>query len=166
MLVCSNRAATWVNVLQAREKRQRKNCLFCRYFARSGKVQQCVVPPLHGGGRGFESPRLHSQKCRFAGQTSNQTRALPVLRALCAATQMNWAHSQRPRNRCWCSERGSVSSARSQCQSGAGSASFRKATTSRPKRRSAKVPPCARSLWRTRRPLGIPWAVSRNKSGG
>jgi hypothetical protein len=27
------------------------------------------LPPLHGGGQGFESPRLHYRKCRFAGGT-------------------------------------------------------------------------------------------------
>ena len=28
------------------------------------------APPLHGGGQGFESPRLHSEMYRFAGETS------------------------------------------------------------------------------------------------
>jgi hypothetical protein len=27
------------------------------------------APPLHGGGQGFESPRLHFEMCRFAGLT-------------------------------------------------------------------------------------------------
>ena len=36
------------------------------------------APPLHGGGRGFESPRLHSKKCPFCGQSTDQTKSLRV----------------------------------------------------------------------------------------
>jgi hypothetical protein len=69
--MCSNRAATWVTLLKAREKQSRKNHRFCSYFANSGKVQQGLAPPLHGGGQGFESPRLHSKISTFAGETLN-----------------------------------------------------------------------------------------------
>jgi hypothetical protein len=72
--MCSNRVATRVNDLKAWEKRHRGNTRFCSDFANSGKAQQSVAPPLHGGGQGFESPRLHLQKCRFAGQTSQANR--------------------------------------------------------------------------------------------
>jgi hypothetical protein len=57
--VCSNRAATRVNDLKARERRREVNTGFCSGFANSRKLQQSVAPPLHGGGQGFESPRLH-----------------------------------------------------------------------------------------------------------
>jgi hypothetical protein len=65
--LCSNRAATWVTPLKAREKRLRKNHRFCSYFANSRKVQHSVAPPLHGGGQGFESPRLHFKNTVFCG---------------------------------------------------------------------------------------------------
>src|SRR5829696_5055698 len=32
----------------------------CSYFASSGKLWESMVPPLHGEGQGFDSPRLHS----------------------------------------------------------------------------------------------------------
>src|SRR5215218_2236163 len=57
---CSNRAATWVTPLKAWEKHLHKNHRFCSNFATSRKVQHTVASPLHGGGQGFESPRLHS----------------------------------------------------------------------------------------------------------
>ena len=41
------------------------------------------APPLHGGGRGFESHRLHSEKLQFAGKTRGVSRgqgAYPGLR--------------------------------------------------------------------------------------
>jgi hypothetical protein len=31
--------------------------------------RETFAPPLHGGGQGFESPRLHSEMCGFAGKT-------------------------------------------------------------------------------------------------
>ena len=35
---------------------------FCSDFARFRKLQQSIVPLLHGGGQGFDSPRLHFDK--------------------------------------------------------------------------------------------------------
>ena len=35
--------------------------LICRYFAISRNLWKAIMPPLHGGGQGFESPRLHFQ---------------------------------------------------------------------------------------------------------
>ena len=57
--LCSNRGATRVNLLKYQEQRFSRNTCFCSDFASSGKVQQSVAPPLHGGGQGFDSPRLH-----------------------------------------------------------------------------------------------------------
>ena len=56
----SGSAATWVTPLKAWEKHLHKNHCFCSNFATSRKVQHTVASPLHGGGSGFESPRLHS----------------------------------------------------------------------------------------------------------
>jgi hypothetical protein len=56
-------AAIRVNLLKRWEKRNRPNTSICSYFASIRKLQQSVAPPLHGGGQGFESPRLHSKKC-------------------------------------------------------------------------------------------------------
>jgi hypothetical protein len=64
-LVCSNRAATRVNLLKTRAKCSRKKIAICRCFASSRTLQQTIVPPLHGGGQGFESPRLHSRNFVF-----------------------------------------------------------------------------------------------------
>ena len=63
--MCSNRAATRVNDLKAREKRHAGNTRFCSGFAISRKFQQRILPPLHGGAQGFESSRLHSEKALF-----------------------------------------------------------------------------------------------------
>jgi hypothetical protein len=57
--MCSNRAATRVNLLKARERHYTENVRVCRYFASIRNLQQSIVPPLHGGGQGFDSPRLH-----------------------------------------------------------------------------------------------------------
>ena len=67
-LRCSNRAATRVNILKVRAKCSWKKIAICRYFAIPRNVQQPIKPPLHGGGQGFESPRLHSENvviCRI-----------------------------------------------------------------------------------------------------
>jgi hypothetical protein len=69
--LCSNRAATRVNLLKAQEKHYTDNPLICRHFVSHRNPQQTIEPPLHGGGRGFESHRLHSKLCRFAGKTWN-----------------------------------------------------------------------------------------------
>jgi hypothetical protein len=60
--MCSNRAATRVNILKAREKRHEGNARICSDFASFRKLQQSIVPLLHGGGQGFDSPRLHFQE--------------------------------------------------------------------------------------------------------
>src|SRR5215216_7622590 len=39
---------------------RRANTAFCRNFANSRNLWQSIFPLLHGGGQGFESPRLHS----------------------------------------------------------------------------------------------------------
>jgi hypothetical protein len=57
--LCLSCAATRVNDLKAQEKRNLENTGVCSYFASSGKLWETIVPPLHGGGQGFESPRLH-----------------------------------------------------------------------------------------------------------
>jgi hypothetical protein len=43
--MCSNRAATRVNLLNTREKQYTRNTCVCSYFANSGKAQQSVTPP-------------------------------------------------------------------------------------------------------------------------
>jgi hypothetical protein len=68
-ILCSNRAATRVNDLKVREKCHVEITSVCRRFANSRKLRQSILPPLHGGGQGFESPRLHSETYRFAGET-------------------------------------------------------------------------------------------------
>jgi hypothetical protein len=62
LALCSNRAATWTNILKPQEKHQIDNMLICGGFANSRNLQQTFAPPLYGGGQGFESPRLHSIK--------------------------------------------------------------------------------------------------------
>jgi hypothetical protein len=52
-------AATRLNLLKTRAKCPRKKIAICSYFANPGKAQQSIMPPLHGGGRGFEYPQLH-----------------------------------------------------------------------------------------------------------
>ena len=42
---------------------------FCSYFANYEMVEKNIVPLLHGGGQGFESPRLHFRKAHLAGIT-------------------------------------------------------------------------------------------------
>ncbi len=68
--MCSNRAATRVNLLKHQEKQYTRNTLVCSYFAIAGKAQQTIAPPLHGGGQGFESLRLHSWNMPFCRQNS------------------------------------------------------------------------------------------------
>jgi hypothetical protein len=42
--LCSNRAATRVNLLKRWEKRNKPNTSICGYFASLGKAQQSIVP--------------------------------------------------------------------------------------------------------------------------
>src|SRR5215208_6404330 len=51
--LCSNRAATRVNLLKCREIRQRGNSVICRYSAISRNLQQTILLPSHGRGRWF-----------------------------------------------------------------------------------------------------------------
>src|SRR5215212_8542218 len=62
--VCSNRAATRVKDLTARENRDEENTRFYSNFANSGNLQQPILSPFHGGGQGsifytFGSPSTH-----------------------------------------------------------------------------------------------------------
>src|SRR5215203_517956 len=66
--VCSNRAATRVNLLKCREMCSRQNAAVCRHSANSRNVQQTFVASSHGGGHEFESRRVHSKKGYFAGK--------------------------------------------------------------------------------------------------
>ncbi len=59
--LCSNRAATRVNLLKSPEKHKRRNTAICSYFANPGMVQQSIVPSSHGGGHEFESRRVHPE---------------------------------------------------------------------------------------------------------
>ena len=58
---CSNPAD-----INTQEKHHTDNMVICRYFASFRKVRKSMVPPLHGGGQGFESPRLHSENLLFS----------------------------------------------------------------------------------------------------
>jgi hypothetical protein len=58
--VCSNRAATRVNIVKAREKLPRPNASICSNFASYRNLQKTIAPPSHGGGHEFESRRVHS----------------------------------------------------------------------------------------------------------
>src|SRR5215208_449789 len=81
---CSNRAATRVNDLKAREKRHEGNARVCSASASFRKLQQSIVPPLYGGGQGFESPRLHSENvlfCRYLLGTRVNSGGLRGLKA-------------------------------------------------------------------------------------
>ena len=49
----------------------RPNC----YHRCSRNLQQTISPPLHGGGQGFESPRLHFQKMLLFRRNANQESA-------------------------------------------------------------------------------------------
>ena len=60
--LCSNRAATQVNLLKTREKCVRRKTVFCRVFANSSNPQQPIVLPSHGRGRWFEPSIAHSGK--------------------------------------------------------------------------------------------------------
>ena len=61
-LVCSNRAATRVNILNTQEKCHTDNMLICRYFESSRNVQQTLVLTSHGRGRWFNPSIAHSKK--------------------------------------------------------------------------------------------------------
>jgi hypothetical protein len=70
--LCSNRAATRVNLLKTRERHRKENMRVCSYFANPGTLQKGMMPPLHGGGQGFESPRLHPRIRAFAGRLEDE----------------------------------------------------------------------------------------------
>src|SRR5829696_10558630 len=57
--MCSNRAATWVNILKTWEERKHENMYICRNFANIGNILQSVMLLLQGGGRWFEPSIAH-----------------------------------------------------------------------------------------------------------
>jgi hypothetical protein len=59
-VLCSNRAATRVNILKTWERHQIENMHICRVFANSRNLQQTVVLNSHGRGRWFEPSIAHS----------------------------------------------------------------------------------------------------------
>jgi hypothetical protein len=66
--LCSNRAATRVNLLKVWEKRQRKNTAVCGSFAGSRNLWQTIALNSHGRDRWFEPSIAHSGKaplCRY-----------------------------------------------------------------------------------------------------
>jgi hypothetical protein len=72
--LCSNRAATRVNLLKHREERQYRNRPTCTDSANSRNLEQTISAPLHGGGQGFESPRLHYKGALSICKTTNRER--------------------------------------------------------------------------------------------
>jgi hypothetical protein len=60
--LCSNRAATRVNLLNDVEKPQRLNTCICGSFASSGNLQETIILLSHGRGRWFEPSIAHSRK--------------------------------------------------------------------------------------------------------
>ena len=60
--VCSNRAATRVNLLKPREKRYEGNASFCSNFAISRTSEKTIALPSHGRGRWFETSIAHFGK--------------------------------------------------------------------------------------------------------
>src|SRR5829696_5223458 len=85
--MCSNRAATRVNLLKCWERRQDKNTAICGSFAISRNPQQPIALPSHGRGRWFEPSIAHSQKRCFAGKALTNSAGDGVLPSSCAATQ-------------------------------------------------------------------------------
>jgi hypothetical protein len=57
--LCSNRAATWINLLKCWEKCQSRNSAICGSFASSRDLQQTIVLLSHGRGRWFETSIAH-----------------------------------------------------------------------------------------------------------
>ena len=64
--LCSNRAATRVNLLKGLEMHQRRNAVISSSFASSGNLRKTISPPSHGGGHEFESCRVLSEKRQFS----------------------------------------------------------------------------------------------------
>jgi hypothetical protein len=84
--VCSNHAATRVNLLKCWEMRRRRNAAICRNSASSGNVQQTIALPSHGRGRWFDPSIAHSQKALFAGKTlSKGEHHVQLIASLCSS---------------------------------------------------------------------------------
>jgi hypothetical protein len=64
LVLCSNRAATRVNILKCWEKCQRRNTAICRHFARSRSLQQTITLHSHSRGRWFDPSIAHSNEPR------------------------------------------------------------------------------------------------------
>jgi hypothetical protein len=47
--------------------------VICRNFASSRNLWKTVLPPSHGGGQGFESPRVHSENLPFCSINLQRT---------------------------------------------------------------------------------------------
>src|ERR687890_863515 len=60
--MCSNRAATRVNILNCQEKSQHVKSAICRNSASSRTLQQPIVLTSHGRGRWFEPSIAHSNR--------------------------------------------------------------------------------------------------------
>jgi hypothetical protein len=60
--VCSNRAATQVNILKSCENNLTRNAAVCRNLAISRNVRKNVALLLQGGGRWFELSIAHCRK--------------------------------------------------------------------------------------------------------
>jgi hypothetical protein len=65
---------TGANVSERRGMRAQRNPLEQAIFGTSANASKFIAPPLHGGGRGFESHRLHSEIPGFAGKTRGMDR--------------------------------------------------------------------------------------------
>jgi len=74
--MCSNRAATRVNILKTWEKHHSWNTLICRYFANSRNPQQTIVLPSHGRGRWFEPSIAHLEKVAFCRRNVSRNEKL------------------------------------------------------------------------------------------
>jgi len=69
-ILCSNRAATRVNLSKCWEKHWHSNMAICGHFAISRNVQQSIMLPSHGRDRWFETSIAHfgnTCKTRYSG---------------------------------------------------------------------------------------------------
>src|SRR5919107_4084159 len=70
--VCSNRAATQVNILKFCENSLMRNAAVCRNFAIYRNVRNNVALLLQGGGRWFDRAAPTQEKLRFEGKTASE----------------------------------------------------------------------------------------------
>ena len=97
--VCSNRAATRVNLLKTREKCVRRKTVFCRDFEISRNLQQTIALLSHGRGRWFDPSIAHSGKYRFAGKTQDVCRGWEQVSAFSAPVVHQRSSRERPPGR-------------------------------------------------------------------